>query len=456
MNHMDGIQTAPGSGFVPVGERAQQLELIQHLQEFSELTVLVCGPSGVGKSALLKAVESALAVSHQIVFIQADGQSELELCELIAGQLGAADSSEIAIRERILYFRENDASVHVIVDDAHLLSSDALELLLDITHKGHGRWHLLLSGGEHFAAELEMLQQEMGIEHQMHNIALLGFSEKESQQFLSEIYRQQGMATLPISDRQLKKIWRESNGLPGVMLRKCLQLKSSPNIPYMHIAALLVIGFALLFSFVMQQNDTMQKTVVVTPDPVAELLAARQQAVADSALTGDNDTSLSLTELPAPAAGESVSAAEDFPATSASSEPVRQEEAGETPVIPPVVKVASTPTPKPVVLAKWQGTDVKAWLAFNPQWYAMQLLGARSKENAEQFIAQYKTQLDASKLTYYPTTFKGKPWYVVVYGPYRNHDAAEAAIPSLPASLRKQNPWIRPLANIQQDMRAQR
>lgn len=453
MNHMDGIQTAPGSGFVPVGERAQQLELIQHLQEFSELTVLVSGPSGVGKSALLKAVESALAVSHQVVFTQADGQSELELCELIARQLDAADSSESAIRERILYFRENDASVHVIVDDAHLLSSDALELLLDITHKGHGRWHLLLSGGEHFPAELEMLQQEMGIEHQMHNITLLGFSEKESQQFLSEIYRQQGMATLPISDRQLKKIWRESHGLPGVMLRKCLQLKSTPNIPYMHIAALLVIGFALLFSFVLQQNDAMQKTVVVTTDPVADLLAARQQTLADVHVAENTAADLSLTELPAPAAGEAVDDAEEVPMDTASSEPIPQEESIAAPLIPPVVKAA--PASKPVVLASWQGTDVKAWLAFNPQWYAMQLLGARSKENAEQFIAQYKTQLDASKLTYYPTKFKGKPWYVVVYGPYRNHAAAEAAIPSLPAALRKQNPWIRPLANIQQDMRAQ-
>lgn len=453
MEHKDGVQSAPV--FIPVGERVQQLELIQHLQEFSELTVVVSGPGGVGKSALLRAVESALCVSHQVVYIAADGQSELELSELFASALGAADVSEQAIRERIEFYSANGETVHVIVDDAHLLSSDALELLLDITHKGSGRWHLLLSGSEHFATELELLQQEMGIEHQLHNIALLGFSEKESQLFLSEVYRQQGMATLPFSDRQMKKIWRESHGLPGPMLRLCLQMKSGSQIPYMHIAALVVIGMALLISFVMDKNDDMQKTVVVAQDPVATLLEARARQQAD--IKTEESQVAEIADLPATSAGEQTVAMSE---EAGIPEPVAPEPVTEVVQAMPQqqeqieVKAETKPANKPeVALAKWQGSDAKAWLAFNPDWYAMQLLGARNKENAEQFIADYKKLLDPSKLTYYPTVFKGKPWYVVVYGPYRNHDAAVAAIPSLPASLRKQNPWIRPLAKIQEDIR---
>jgi len=50
---------------------------------------------------------------------------------------------------------------------------------------------------------------------------------------------------------------------------------------------------------------------------------------------------------------------------------------------------------------------------------------------------------------YYRAEYKGKPWYVVVSGPYESRAAAKAEVAKLPAKLRNQKPWVRPIEPIQ-------
>ncbi len=82
--------------------------------------------------------------------------------------------------------------------------------------------------------------------------------------------------------------------------------------------------------------------------------------------------------------------------------------------------------------------------------YTLQLLGARSEESVNEFMASLK---NSNKLYYFKTVFKGAPWHVVVYGQYANKQAANRAVAGLPEELRKLKPWARSIKGVQQDIR---
>jgi DamX protein len=83
-------------------------------------------------------------------------------------------------------------------------------------------------------------------------------------------------------------------------------------------------------------------------------------------------------------------------------------------------------------------------------YYTVQLYGAFHQHDATHFIQIHRLH---GKATYYTTSFNNKPWYVVVYGMYKTDSEAKAAIKGLPSAVQKLNPWIKPLADVQEGMR---
>ena len=92
----------------------------------------------------------------------------------------------------------------------------------------------------------------------------------------------------------------------------------------------------------------------------------------------------------------------------------------------------------------------KELLGWPSKGYTLQMLGARSKASALDFIA---SQADASKFYHFETVYKGLPWHVVVYGQYANRDIANASIRKLPKALQKVKPWARSVQGVQIDIR---
>ena len=82
----------------------------------------------------------------------------------------------------------------------------------------------------------------------------------------------------------------------------------------------------------------------------------------------------------------------------------------------------------------------------------VQSLGSHSSSGAETFRNQWQSQITGS-LYRYQTTYKGKDWFVVVSGVYSSRAEARAAVNAMPASLRKQSPWVRPLGDVQKVIR---
>ena len=82
-----------------------------------------------------------------------------------------------------------------------------------------------------------------------------------------------------------------------------------------------------------------------------------------------------------------------------------------------------------------------------PRWVArqsdaahtFQVLGSYNESTAKTFVERNPD----IGLYYVRSTYKGKPWYVVLYGMYPDAAAARAARPKLPKKVALEKPWIR-------------
>ncbi|NQY42101.1 MAG: AAA family ATPase [Legionellales bacterium] len=78
--------------------------------------------------------------------------------------------------------------------------------------------------------------------------------------------------------------------------------------------------------------------------------------------------------------------------------------------------------------------------------YTIQLMAANSSVTAAKFITDNKLETEAN---YYLNNQQEKVWYAVIYGSYRTKEDARLAIAKMPFKLRKNNPWIRKISEIQ-------
>ena len=80
--------------------------------------------------------------------------------------------------------------------------------------------------------------------------------------------------------------------------------------------------------------------------------------------------------------------------------------------------------------------------------YTVQVVGVSSEETMLDFIERNKV-LKLNKIAYYESTFRGKPWFQLLYGIYPDKRAARLAADKLPDNIRQAGPWIRRIASIQ-------
>lgn len=81
--------------------------------------------------------------------------------------------------------------------------------------------------------------------------------------------------------------------------------------------------------------------------------------------------------------------------------------------------------------------------------YALQVFGTHNEARARKLVEQYFGEAD---LLFYETRHNGKPWFVVINGPYSGRQTAREGIESLPESLRRLRPWPRNVASIKSDL----
>jgi DamX protein len=124
-------------------------------------------------------------------------------------------------------------------------------------------------------------------------------------------------------------------------------------------------------------------------------------------------------------------------------------------------KPPTRPKPEPVAepaaeKAKVDGMGLygRDWvLARKPNHYTIQLLGSRTRKEAETFVKKNSLSEPAAVVE---SRRRGKQWFSLFYGDYRSYSKAKAGLKTLSKGLARHGPWIRKYMKIQRSLGGKR
>lgn len=486
----------PGFKFFPA-QRKPVLGQLHHLARYSQLMLAVTGPEGSGKTLLRQALVASTnkQAVQSVVIAQATG-SHAVLAQVAQG-LGASSADLTSLHSHIGQLALTGQEVYLLVDDAQLLDSAALQTLLRLAQgNADGRAHVFLFGEDSLAQSLEALD---GADEQYHVIELQPYNEDETQEYLAQRLQGAGQDLEVFTDEQLELIQERSGGWPGlinleareVLVEQMLAQRSGGrssgaghafSLPKKHILALVVVLLGVAAAWLMQGRGASTPTQTpVAVEPQASLPA--NQTYAEQPSEDESVVSAPAIEfagasqpLPLPLVGESqtvirqplaqaaVEPQDNFepPAVTAPApvqpvpEPVRTPVAA--PQSTPAPAAVSTPKPapkpapapvsKPVSTPAVAGGVSTSWYAQQPAAnYTLQIMGSRSESNVQALARE-----GGGQYRYFKKIHQGQPLYVLTYGSFTSRAAAQAAVKSLPAKLQAGKPWPRTIASVQQEM----
>ena len=208
-------------------ERAQRLDMLQHLCQYSQLLLMVTGPAGVGKTSLMRRFISNADQDWRICQLDATPMMDADqLLRHIATGFGLHplpdDPAQVhaALYDHMVSLQRRNLVPILVVDDAHDLPEDALETLFQLADTESGDGHLLriilfcepqierildsraLRGVRDritHTLDVPPLGEEQVAEYLRHRLHVAGFRGDES----------------PFSPRAIKRIARTSEGIPA-------------------------------------------------------------------------------------------------------------------------------------------------------------------------------------------------------------------------------------------------
>ncbi|SBS29710.1 hypothetical protein MAQ5080_01479 [Marinomonas aquimarina] len=494
-------------------ERNQQLGMLEHLSRYSNLLSVVEGGSGSGKTRFLQEFirlqnDSAILCHVKASMLMTAGQL---LQAIYAGYADVLDSSQAgtSFGPLLKFAHEAEAKGQkaiILIDNAHELNTDAIIMLMDmmsLATESQEVPHIALFTEHSLARNLDAYQSSR-YEQLSHELELAPFSLEQTRAYLLHRVRAIGGGiNLPFNERQIKKIYQQSGGMPGAINKAALAMMGdaqaaeslagekkswfkrpktglSFGFPVVHMALMSVIMLGILVAVVFNDGEEDAPTNSTRVAPIGQ--NAPRQASSETIARIEamqrqigQDSPMSLPPIPAEAlqpnqVQSNNSAQGSAPSSNIASAPIRlapvessapAPDTDNSPVVStPILQTAgqaqatNEPKTESVPLEQTASRDpfdkTQAWLERNPNRYTLQLLGTHNQDTVQEFIRD-QGSLDA--FSYFHALHNGRDWYVVVYGEYRNRSEAIAAVENLPQGLRQLNPWARSVRGIQQDIR---
>src|SRR5471030_1143695 len=204
-----------------------------------------------------------------------------------------------------------------------------------------------------------------------------------------------------------------------------------------------------------QPDNGQPKERVDLPGDMSDALSSQQGQVNAAAQDGINAGAQSLTSLPtAPAtvdgAAKGSAAIGRTPQQTHKSATTKSE--ATKPVATtsrPATSHAAKETTKPVATASSATGSGGAIKSAPGSHFTLQLSGASQSNSLNAFAKQ----AGLKNYLVYQTSRDGKPWYVLVSGNYASSAEAKSAISSLPADVQAKKPWVKPVHQVQQDLK---
>lgn len=219
---------AASRNFYAGGERQQLLGELVELTLEQDLMAAVTGPLGSGKSVLAKEFCSNLGAEARCVYVPATlFMNQSQYLEAVGRQLpkhahidGAA-GAESAISRLCAFAAELDLEAQplvLVVDDAHELSAEVLELLAQVyLRSARARVSILLLGE---VSLLNLLDNSIPAEckDDLRCFELAGFTSEETRDYIAYKLEKAGHAgPVPLAGGIIGRIHNTANGVPGAI-----------------------------------------------------------------------------------------------------------------------------------------------------------------------------------------------------------------------------------------------
>lgn len=488
----------------------QHAELITHLSHASQNILMAIAPLGGGKTTFFHYLQSLYTPNLQKIAITArreDPSVEGIIADVVEafglyweGIDHAFEQIHLCMEEG---FNTHQLTYVLLVDDAHLLSDEQIQVLLELTHADSQlaqQLHLVLLG-EH-SLELRLFSPEFSTfrKGKMYTIELESWTLNDVRAYFNQI--KEGLPRLHAD--QIAAIFERSRGLPGAVMRekeaflaqphtKSKKLKTEsikmPKFKLHPITLGILAGTFLGGSYLLFSHNTEEALEASVP------LNAAQYAENEWDEEWKNDKALFPKAEPVKFHfDEDESAAVNIPSDQtiaslpastttstnqkeSASEAVKVAAAGIEVMMPDTTKTQETqttynkppavkPPPAPVrekltpiaTMSKPSAPDrmakkVKKVVAKQENKKALQakevrLLSANQKHYTLQLLGASKEEnvqrfiqhhAMGNKAHYIRTKVSGKDWFVVVYGDYPSKAAAQSAISTMPKSLKNEN-----------------
>jgi DamX protein len=488
-SHDPFMARTPGFKFF-TPQRKNVLAQLHHLARFSEQLLAVVGPLGAGKSLLRQALvaSSNKDAVQSVVMSGREVRSTKALLAFIGQATGASANSEEQVLERAEALFQTGITLHLVVDDAQLLETPALQVLADLSQIGEKYApRVFVFGDEELAGHLDQLDAPSE-ESWLHVIELQPYSLEETRDYLAQRLEAAGQGIELLDDEQLSRIHRASGGWPGkineqgrqVMLDDLVEevrpgkVRSSSPLPLRSLVALVLVGLGVAAAWMMgDRTPEPTRTVLQLPEPVVEVQVSTAPGAGPEAILvmpGDEEMMEAVSSAPedielvqiespvvaspppaevaAPVAAE-VPRLPPPPAATTSTPP----ESPVQVVVPPVRPAPAAPAAAPAQVAvapSTAGARGADWYRQRPaSEFTLQLLGTRSRQAAADFVSRHSGVQD---IGYFETRHEGQPWFVVTQGAYASRQQAQQGVAALPEALRNQKPWPRSMASIQQSL----
>jgi len=486
--------------------RMRQLDTLLHLSHFSDYLVLLTAPAGSGKSIF----------SQQFLRVQPTDTCVVHLCpeETLSGprlvreivsQLpievpkhASLEQSILALQDLSMNLAGNEQILLLVIDDAHWLADDALELLANViphSAPADSRPHVVLFAEPSLVERFEISQFNELRQERFYQLSLAPFGQADSRAFLRQLVTDLGLpGDVDIHEAQLDQLHDMAKGVPGyldMLMRQALSqggLKNESNgLPVWHVAAIALVLIALLSLWWLNRevadaldghglesvelaseaavfpepvsNGTLKplpvlEPLILSPEPEFKPLqeqkvekVAKELPVADDLVDPQQQQQIdhllqqseALHEQLQQAALQMQSGSREAPSTEPKQTPVLSELEPATPL-----------QPVEAVVAKRFNEVEQSFMALPKEHYSLQVLGARYEATAKQFL----TSLDAIELPIYMLQLErgGEPWFVVLVGDFASQSEARKTINQLPQKVRNLQPWARPVIKLQQQL----
>lgn len=448
------VDTPEGLGFVWWPERQQQLELLQHLLRYSDLSILIEGPAGSGKTEVLKRAFSQM-------------NQELAACAWIdAKHL----TSSLDVRFEELSESKTTLTSLLVIDNADVLNKRDKYQLNHWLKTGIPRL-ILTTQGASFSETLDT---------RFHQLSLTPIPLDKAKHYWSTLYG----AKTP----RPESLW------PGDVTQPKPSIKDTDKVTYRvqvilasTLSLLILFSVAAYYELWTLTDDT--SSLMQSKDQINSEKFIQSQEPSINLLLNESVSNKETHKNAKPLNKENINSINQ-PSTLLSEDPIKDWVLSHYSVDKDVNATSESESAKSLYSSKKSinsfvkntktsitdaNVDKKDTFKIEPgeankitkQYlvsesvdhplnnlprsnYSFQLLGTRNKKNAQNFINKYSSM--SQPFWIYPAMFKDKLWYVVVYGNFSSRQQALNAKKRFPSALLKEKPWLRAIGNIQKEI----